>query len=172
MVWFIACIHVQVCLLCLEHTHTHIHFHTHTHTHICTRTHMHTIMTRTHATFVLFYFLTSLARTHTQRDHSLGEHMCAFDELGIDTDGTSRQRTLGVKEKTKRVGWCCLCVLVCACVACLLVLVVLLLLFFWFDLFYSLARVQKSSCKLVNLWIEKATQKPYAWLLVCFAGRT
>ena len=36
-----------------------------------------------------------------QRDNSLGDHMCAFDEMGVDTDGGSRKRTLGVKTKKK-----------------------------------------------------------------------
>ena len=37
-----------------------------------------------------------------QRDNSLGEHMCAYDELGVDTDGTSRKRGLGVAVKVKK----------------------------------------------------------------------
>ena len=46
----------------------------------------------------------------------MGDHMCAYDELGIDTDGTSQRRTLAVKDKRKAGGtrrWgrvACLCV--------------------------------------------------------------
>ena len=32
--------------------------------------------------------------------------MCAYDEMGIDTDGTSQRRTLGVKEEPKAGGEC------------------------------------------------------------------
>ena len=39
-----------------------------------------------------------------QRDNSLGEHMCAFDEMGVDTDGASQTRTLGVKKERKPGG--------------------------------------------------------------------
>ena len=72
-------------------THTCIHTHAYTHTHAThTRAHTHTDM------HFSLYFLSSPPRT--QRDHSLGDHICAFDELGIDPDGSSRQRTLGVHE--------------------------------------------------------------------------
>ena len=101
-----------------EHTHTHTHTHARTRTHAHTHARIHTRHTHTHThahthartQICIFFSLPSPA--HTQRDNSLGDHMCAFDELGIDPDGTSRQRTLGVHEPVGgwlvRYNFCCL----------------------------------------------------------------